>query len=44
MDARVRALCDLLVPTVRESAGRHEYDGVVQDLSPAGVAARGTPR
>jgi hypothetical protein len=24
---------------VREFAGRHEYDGVVQDLSPAGVKA-----
>jgi hypothetical protein len=39
MDARLRALCDLMVPTARESVGRHEYDGVVQDLSPAGVAA-----
>lgn len=39
MDARLRALCDLMVPTARESVGRHEYDGVVQDLSPAGVRA-----
>ncbi len=35
-----------MIPEVRESAGRHEYDGVVQDLSPAGVrsalAALGT--
>lgn len=38
MDLQLRALCDLSVATVRESAGRHEYDGVVQDLSPAGVA------
>ncbi|MGA8113313.1 MAG: DUF885 family protein [Actinocatenispora sp.] len=37
MDARLRALCDLMVPTARESVGRHEYDGVVQDLSPDGV-------
>lgn len=36
---RLRALCDLRVAEVRESAGRHEYDGVVQDLSPAGVRA-----
>ncbi len=38
MDPRLRALCDLSVPVVREEAGRHEYDGVVQDLSPTGVA------
>jgi hypothetical protein len=37
MDARLRALCDLMVPTAREAVGRHEYDGVVQDLSPDGV-------
>src|SRR4051812_254783 len=37
MDGRLRALCDLMVPTAREEAGRHEYDGVVQDLSPDGV-------
>jgi hypothetical protein len=37
LDARSRALCDLRVAEVREYAGRHEYDGVVQDLSPAGV-------
>lgn len=37
IDRRLRALCDLRVAEVRESAGRHEYDGVVQDLSPAGV-------
>jgi uncharacterized protein DUF885 len=39
MDARLRALCDLMIPAARESVGRHEYDGVVQDLSPAGVRA-----
>ena len=39
MDARLRALCDLTVPTAREAVGRHEYDGVVQDLSPDGVRA-----
>lgn len=39
MNPRLRAVCDLSVPDVRESAGRHEYDGAVQDLSPAGVRA-----
>jgi Bacterial protein of unknown function (DUF885) len=47
MEPRLRALCDLSVATVRESAGRHEYDGVLQDLSPDGVrralAALGGP-
>jgi hypothetical protein len=37
LDRRLRALCDLRVAEVREYAGRHEYDGVVQDLSPSGV-------
>jgi hypothetical protein len=37
MNARLRALCDLMVPTARECCGLHEYDGVVQDLSPDGV-------
>lgn len=37
MDTRLRALCDLSVAEMREGAGRHEYDGVVQDLSPDGV-------
>ncbi|MDQ1659875.1 MAG: hypothetical protein QOD41_4958 [Cryptosporangiaceae bacterium] len=36
-DARIRALCDLMVPTAREACGLHDYDGVVQDLSPDGV-------
>ncbi len=35
--ARVRAVCDLDMAEVREYAGRHEYDGRIQDLSPAGV-------
>jgi hypothetical protein len=39
MDGRLRALCDLSVFAAREVAGRHEYDGVIQDLSPAGIAA-----
>ncbi len=47
MDARLRALADLMVPEARDGAGRHEYDGVVQDLSPDGVrralAALGGP-
>jgi hypothetical protein len=29
----------MYIPEVREYAGLHEYDGIVQDLSPAGVAA-----
>jgi hypothetical protein len=36
-DARIRALCDLMVPTARECCGLHDYDGVVQDLSADGV-------
>jgi hypothetical protein len=39
VDRRLRAVCDLLVPEVREYAGLHDYDGRLQDLSPAGVAA-----
>ncbi|MCL2580853.1 MAG: DUF885 domain-containing protein [Streptosporangiales bacterium] len=39
LSARVRAVCDLNVGLAREESGRHEYDGVAQDLSPAGVAA-----
>jgi hypothetical protein len=39
MDARLRAVCDLLIPEVREAAGLHVYDGAVQDLSPDGVTA-----
>lgn len=39
LNPRVRAVCDLNVGLAREESGRHEYDGVVQDLSPAGVAA-----
>lgn len=37
MDARLRAVCDLMVPEAREFAGLHDYDGQVQDLSPDGV-------
>jgi len=36
---RLRAVCDLHVAEVRESSGRHEYDGRIQDLSPDGVRA-----
>ena len=39
LSARVRAICDLNVAAAREGSGRHEYDGRVQDLSPAGVAS-----
>ena len=37
MEPRLRALCDLGVALARETGGRHEYDGRVQDLSPTGV-------
>jgi hypothetical protein len=37
MDNRIRSVCDLMIPVVREMAGLHEYDGTVQDLSPEGV-------
>jgi len=36
---RLRAVCDLNVAEAREYGGRHEYDGVPQDLSLDGVAA-----
>ena len=39
LSPRVRAVCDLDVSEAREYAGRHEYDGKPQDLSPAGVRA-----
>ena len=39
LSPRLRAICDLSVADVREYSGRHEYDGRIQDLSPAGVAA-----
>ncbi|HEX4701966.1 MAG TPA: DUF885 family protein [Pseudonocardiaceae bacterium] len=38
-DSRVRAAVELDLATAREYAGLHEYDGVLQDLSPDGVAA-----
>lgn len=37
VEQRLRALCDLSVAAAREEAGRHEYDGVIQDLSVVGV-------
>ena len=36
---RLRAVCDLNVADMREDSGRHEYDGMIQDLSPDGVRA-----
>jgi hypothetical protein len=39
MNPRLRAVCRLLLPEVREYAGLHEYDGQVQDLSPSAVGA-----
>jgi uncharacterized protein DUF885 len=37
LSPRLRAVCDLNIAEVREYSGRHEYDGVIQDLSPDGV-------
>src|SRR5690625_816700 len=37
--ARLRAIADLSVAGSREEGGRHEYDGVIGDLSAAGVDA-----
>ncbi|MEO3874931.1 DUF885 family protein [Nonomuraea sp. B12E4] len=39
LDARLRAITDLIVAEAREGGGRHEYDGRIQDLSPDGVRA-----
>ena len=39
VDPRVMAVLDLSVAVARESSGCHAFDGQVQDLSPAGVAA-----
>lgn len=39
LDGRLRAVCDMAVADSREMAGRHEYDGMIQDLSPEGVRA-----
>src|SRR4029450_12166855 len=39
MNQRRRAICDLSMSAVREYVGRHEYDGRVEDPSPAGVRA-----
>lgn len=36
-DSRVRAAVELDLGTAREYVGLHEYDGTLQDLSPAGV-------
>src|SRR5256885_11435042 len=38
VNPRLGALCELMLPGVRENAGLHVYDGPVADLSPAGVA------
>ncbi len=37
LNPRLRAVCDLNMAEMREYSGRHEYDGRLQDLSPAGV-------
>jgi hypothetical protein len=39
LSPRLRSVCDLDMPEMRELSGRHEYDGRVQDLSPDGVRA-----
>jgi hypothetical protein len=36
--ARVLTLWEVNLPEIREYAGRHEFDGKLQDLSPSGVA------
>ena len=36
--ARVQAVCDLNVAEAREYSGRHEYDGVMRNLSPVGIS------
>jgi hypothetical protein len=36
---RLRAVWDMSVTEIREYCGRHEYDGRIQNLSPAGVRA-----
>lgn len=39
LNGRLRAVADLTVAEQREQCGRHEYDGVIQDLSLEGVRA-----
>jgi hypothetical protein len=39
LSPRLRAVCDLHMAELREYSGRHEYDGMAQDLSPSGVRA-----
>ena len=39
LSPRLRAVCDLSVAEMREYSGRHEYDGMTQDLSADGVRA-----
>jgi hypothetical protein len=39
MNPRLEAVLALTVPAAREDVGLHAYDGLVQDLSPAGVRA-----
>jgi len=37
LNPRLRAVCDLNIAEMLEYSGRHEYDGLIQDLSRAGV-------
>jgi hypothetical protein len=39
LSPRLRAVTDLNMADAREYSGRHEYDGMIQDLSPEGVRA-----
>ncbi len=39
MDDRLRAVCTLFMPSVREEGGVHDYDGAISDLSRAGVSS-----
>ena len=39
LESRLAAVRELMIADVRESAGLHSYDGIVQDLSESGVQA-----
>jgi Bacterial protein of unknown function (DUF885) len=39
VETRLRAVRELMIGSMREDVGMHEYDGVVQDFSAGGVAA-----
>ena len=37
MEARLHAVCEMFMPSVREEGGVHDYDGMISDLSRSGV-------